>query len=288
MSKIKRLWKQAKTSSTRSRRDAIGHVRRDLRILRERLRPGARRLPDTIVIGAQKAGTTTLYDALVLNPKVTGSYFKEVHFFDTDYDRGVDWYALNFPPKSAIPDDNRVIEASPYYLFHPDVPARISNFDPEAKILAILRDPVARALSHYHHEHRKGFEPIATPREAFAAEAHRMAATKPGEFAHRHYSYVSRGLYARQLKPWFDAFGQDGIHVSFLEEVVADRQKAFDEVAKFLEIPSHTYPDLKSNSGEYRPMDTEEERDLTDYFRDDVAELEELLGRQVPWERFRR
>lgn len=287
MSKIKSLAKEVKTRSTHARRSVIGHVRRDLRILRERLRRGERRLPDTIVIGAQKAGTTTLYDALVLNPKVTGSYFKEVHFFDTDFDRGLDWYALNFPPRQEIADDARVIEASPYYLFHPDVAMRIKSFDRDVKILAILRDPVDRALSHYHHEHRKGFEPIATPREAFAEEARRMAEAEPGDYAHRHYSYVSRGLYARQLRPWFEAFGHDRIHVSFLEEVVADRQKAFDDVARFLDIPSHTYPDLKSNSGRYQAMDPEEERDLTDYFREDVAELEILLGRQVPWTRFK-
>jgi hypothetical protein len=276
-----------KQRTKKIRRERFGYVRRDLKLLRERLRGGERPLPDTIVIGAQKAGTTTLYDALVLHPRVTGSYFKEVHFFDTDHDRGLDWYALNFPRKDEMPAGGRVIEASPYYLFHPEVPARVAADRPGVKILAILRDPVDRALSHFHHERRNGFETLDDPIAAFAAEESRLAGASADDPVVRNSSYVSRGLYHAQLKRWFAQFDRDDIHVVFLEELSRDRQETLDGVSEFLGIERHEYPAVRSNSGgEYARLGSAEIEQIKSHFVADVAQLEELLGRPVPWPRF--
>src|SRR5436309_16134274 len=108
-------------------------------------------LPDFIVIGAQKSGTGSLYAYLNGHPDVAGARVKEVHYFDLHYHRGVDWYLDQFPDEAAA-RPRCTGEASPYYLFHPHAPRRAFDLVPDARLIALLRDPVDRAISHYHHE----------------------------------------------------------------------------------------------------------------------------------------
>jgi hypothetical protein len=152
-------------------------------------RPGP--LPDFVIIGAQKAGTTTLFDMLAEHPEVGLSTIKEVHYFDHNFHRGEEWYRRHF-------DRHIAGEASPNYIFHPLVHDRMKALIPDVKVIAILRDPVERALSHYFHEVAIGSERLPIV-EALKAEDQRT-----GAHALQHFSYVARSRYLEQLERWQD------------------------------------------------------------------------------------
>ncbi|HEY9295730.1 MAG TPA: sulfotransferase domain-containing protein, partial [Phormidium sp.] len=162
--------------------------------------------PDFIIIGAQKCGTTSLYEYLIQHPQILAASKKEVHFFDLNFAKGVDWYRQQFKPVS---QKSITGEASPYYIFHPLVPQRIYQLFPQVKLIVLLRNPVERAISHYYHEVRLGFEDLGLE-DAIAQEPARLEGETAKILAdetyysynHQHYTYLSRGVYVEQLNNW--------------------------------------------------------------------------------------
>jgi len=138
-----------------------------------------RGLPDFLVIGAQRSGTTTLFYDLCRHPQVAGSPVKEVHFFDHHFSRGVGWYRSFFPPTAAQERARRRGgellggEATPNYLFHPAAPERAAETVPHVRLIAILRDPVDRAYSHYRKSVERRVERLSFE-AALAAEERTM------------------------------------------------------------------------------------------------------------------
>src|SRR4051794_22945776 len=128
-----------------------------------------RPLPDFLILGAQKAGTTALYAYLRWHPEITGPSFKEVSFFDRHYANGERWYRAHMPARRR----SLVGEASPSYLFHPLAPERVAGLLPEARLIALLRNPVARPSSNYQNEVALGGEPLSFE-EAIGREDERM------------------------------------------------------------------------------------------------------------------
>ena len=158
-----------------------------------------RALPGLLVLGTQRGGTTSLYRWLAGHPQVQPPLDKEIQFFSVEWSRGIDWYRCHFGPTG---DGRLNFEASPYYLYHPCAPVRAASVLPKAKLIALLRDPVSRAWSHYHHNLRLGLEPlsfadaIAAEPERLAGEAERLQADPTAvSFAHRHHSYLDRSRY---------------------------------------------------------------------------------------------
>src|SRR5687768_13237463 len=100
-----------------------------------------RRLPDFLIIGAQRGGTTSLYRYLTEHPEIDPAVRKEIHFFSRHHEQGLDWYRAHFPRRD---ESSLVGEASPNYLVHPDVPARVAAALPRVKLIALLRNPVDR------------------------------------------------------------------------------------------------------------------------------------------------
>ena len=132
----------------------------------------ARDLPDFVILGAQRSGTTSLYDWLSDHPAVVPATRKEVHYFDLHYDRGLGWYRAHFPMGHGA---HLTGEATPYLLFHPLAPDRVArDLPPTTRFVVLLRHPVQRAVSHYWHERRMGTE-SETLAVAVAAEEQRLA-----------------------------------------------------------------------------------------------------------------
>ncbi|MEI8124455.1 MAG: sulfotransferase domain-containing protein [Parachlamydiaceae bacterium] len=247
-------------------------------------------LPSFLIIGAQKSGTTTLYDILRQHPNVVNRP-GEVHFFDVNFYLGVEWYAKQYP-KARKMDAIRG-DKSPYYLFYPFAAERAFATLPEAKIIILLRNPVDRAYSQYWMNKRKNIEPLSFE-EAIEVEAERLAEemaelekSEPidGTGNHRKYSYLSRGLYAEQIQRWLDYFPKEQVMVISSDDLRKDIQKVTKEVLTFLELP--TYNHFNWNRGithSYPPMDPILRETLSDYFRPYNAQLEELLGRKFNWE----
>ncbi|MDQ3658128.1 MAG: sulfotransferase domain-containing protein, partial [Actinomycetota bacterium] len=164
-------------------------------------------LPDFVVIGAQKSGTTSFYRDVIRHPHVGRSTKKEVHFFDHNFDKGLDWYRAHFPSPE-LKDGRRTItgEASPYYLAHSLAPERAAKVVPQAKLIALLRNPANRAYSHYQHAVRYGRDPLSFE-DAIEAEEDRMRKSRDKILAEQGFtpaipsghSYLARGVYVDQL-----------------------------------------------------------------------------------------
>ena len=210
-----------------------------------------RTLPDFLVVGAQRSGTTTLYRMLsshpaVLFPRLT----KGLHHFDVQAHRGSCWYRAGFPLRSRVERLSRdlgervaVGEAAPYYGFHPEAPHRIAETLPGARAVMILRDPVTRAWSQFHHERARGWEPLTDFTAAVEAEPARLRgaeavlAGRPGHhLAHQHQSYVSRGRYAEQVQRLWAAVGRDRVLLLYTDDLEQRPQPTLDRLHDFLGV----------------------------------------------------
>jgi len=260
---------------------------------------GPRALPDFLVIGTQRGGTTSLYEYLTLHPDVAGALLeKEVHYFDLNAERGEGWYRRFFPTEAARERHRRrtgrplvVGEASPYYMFHPAVAERVAGALPGVRLIAMLRDPVERAFSHWRHELELGYEmhpfPEAVEREPerTAGESDRLLADPSyRSFAHQHHTYVARGEYAGQLERWLERFAPERLLVIGSEEFFADPAGELRRVQSFLglrpfDIERYETFNATASSG----LDPEVRGRLSDHFRPHSERLFELLGRRFDW-----
>ena len=245
-------------------------------------------LPTFLILGAQKAGTTFLHELLVEHPRVGSPVKKEIHYFTLHFARPTSWYRAQFP---LVGSADHVGEAAPYYLFHPACPERVRTVVPQAKLLVLLRDPVARAYSHHSHEVALGYEKLdfatALSREEgrLAGEEERLLADPHYQsFAHRHYSYVSRGLYARQLERWYQQFPREQLLIIASEQLFASPVETLHRVQAWLGLQPHTPNALAArNSRSYSPMAPDVRAMLKARFATETAALAELAGGVLPW-----
>jgi hypothetical protein len=256
-----------------------------------------RMMPDFILIGAHRCGTTSLFHYLSEHPRIVPACKKEVHFYDLRYQDGEDWYRAHFPLRilqrlSKLRDARGFLtgEASPYYLFHPAVPARVRLGSPEARLLAILRDPAERAFSHYKRMVRKGVEPL-TFEQALDQEPERLAGeeekllTDPRYRSkrHRQYSYASRGRYAEQLERWLEHFPSEQLLVLTLEALEKDPEATMRRASAHLGLPPAAARYRVYNATGRSQMDPAVQARLTEYFVPHNHRLYELLGEDLGW-----
>jgi hypothetical protein len=244
-------------------------------------------LPDFLILGAQKAGTTALYAYLRWHPDITGPSFKEVSFFDRHYAHGERWYRGHFPVRRRA----LVGEASPSYLFHPQAPERVARMLPDARLIALLRNPAERAFSHYQHEVALGREPLSFE-DAIDQEDERMRGElermlrDPSYFSHAwwNYTYVARGRYAEQLERWFASFPQEQLLVLLTDELAADTAGTYRRVLGFLGAEAQdldSYPRIFDR--DYADMDPATRARLDELFAEPNRRLAAQLGRDLPW-----
>jgi len=267
-----------------------------------RLTAPARMTPSFLICGGQRCGTTSLYRALAAHPAVLKAVLhKGVHYFDVSYDRGMGWYKGHFPMQRSAEKvrsrhgvDAQTFESSPYYMYHPQAAARIAADLPGAKLLVLVRDPVERAYSQHHHEVARGFEQERDFGNALALEAARMhrqehqLATDPAyySFAHQHHAYRARGEYARYLSVMAQHVGRERIHVVESERFFADPEQTYDEVCRFLGLPTDLgHPPFERHNARPRQSDMDPvlRQDLTEYFAPHDDALITWLGRVPSW-----
>ena len=252
-----------------------------------------RPLPDFIIIGAQKGGTSALNAYLKQHIYVRRSMKKEVHYYDRRFHKSVMWYRAHFPLRREIPEGGVTGEASPYYLAHPHVPKRIATVQPDVKMIALLRDPKKRALSHYHMSVRKGRESFSFD-EAIRKEEERIGDDWQRTLEQdgyesvplRYYSYKLRGHYAEQLKRYLEYFDRNQLLVLPSEWLRDYTNSTLTRICSFLDIPSfpEQFDARPRGVGTYkRELVPETEAYLTEYFRPLNEELYKLLGEDFGW-----
>jgi hypothetical protein len=265
---------------------------------------GLRSLPDFLIIGGQRCGTTSLYRYVAQHPAVAPAILnKGLHYFDTNFGRGKIWYRAHFPsdPYKAFLRRRRELprvitgEGSPYYVFHPLSPARIAAAIPEVRSILILRDPAERAYSHYQHEVARGFETLAFE-EALEREEQRLAGEEQKmlddpryySFSHQHHSYVARGRYLEQIQRWLRFFPRERLLILEARELFGDPDAAYRSVLRFLDLEERSLATYgKLNAHEYSSMSDRARGFLEARFEEPNRALSEFLGRDLGWNRSR-
>ncbi|WP_371504428.1 sulfotransferase domain-containing protein [Nitrosopumilus adriaticus] len=253
-----------------------------------------RSMPDFLIIGYTKSGSTALYDYLIQHPNVVKAARKEIHFFDISYWRGKNWYRSYFPIllKNIRKSKKITGEASPTYIFHPFAMKRIKKIIPKTKLVIILRNPTDRAYSHFQN-YTRGNNESCTFEEAISEEKHRFESyyekfsndkvhEEDVKFLKIPYLYL--GLYHEHLTKLFEIFPKNQILILKNEDLENNTQKTLDEVFSFLSIPKYSIPDLKKRKvGTYDEMKKETRDFLDNFYKPHTDKLEKLLNTKFDW-----
>ncbi len=256
-------------------------------------------LPDLVLVGAQRSGTTALFEALYRLPNVERPRRgKGSHYFSYNYVRSWEWFQAQFPSRAwARTVELRTgkplftFDACPYYLFHPFAIERMAQALPHVKVMVMLRDPVRRAESHYHHsvshghEHLPFEEALASEDERLAGELERMAEDwSYWSAAHEHHSYLAKGLYADQLERLYSFYDRSQVMVIQSEEFYRSPNQVLGDVTDWLGLDSVTLDQRDDRNGHrYQSMDPAMRARLIDLYREPNERLFELLGRRFDW-----
>jgi Sulfotransferase domain len=260
---------------------------------------GLRELPDFLVVGGQRCGTTSLFKTLVEHPAVVPPLMhKGIHYFDMQYERGLHWYRGQFPTRATRALVSRrggqgaiTGESSPYYGFHPLGPTRIAQDLPSVRVILLVRDPVERAFSAYKHETARGFESepfeVALDLEADRTEGERermLADPSYLSFSLQHHAYTERGRYVEQWERLAAALGPDRVLVVDSHRLFSGARDAMDEVLGFLElspVPGLTFG--QHNARPSSPMPDAPRIRLEEHFAPYDLRLAEVLGGKPTW-----
>ena len=257
----------------------------------------ARPLPDFIIIGAQKSGTSSIHDYLMQHPQLfTSPFKKEIHFFDSNvhykktnaHEKGENWYRAHFPSHRERGVGSKTFDVTPTYLFHPLVPGRIFNLIPGVKLIALLRNPSERAISHYFMNQWKNAEhrPML---EAFQQEQARLETVNiEMDYGNEIYgeSYKLGGHYAEQLERYRRFFPANQMLLLGSEEFFKDPYKSLHRVFDFVgvdadfKVPNLTPRNVGRNKTE---IPHAVRRYLDEYFKPYNQALYELTGQNFGW-----
>ncbi len=265
-----------------------------VRLLTSRLRV----LPDFIILGEMRAGTTSLYRYLAEHPQVLPAWEKELHYFDRLYSNGVAWYCAHFPMRTAMQwhrlmHGGRALtfEATPDYLIYPDTARRIAGVVPRAKLIALVRNPVDRAYSHYQFNirfegERHTFEQ-AVKREPKRLDGEREKLQSDPDYRSRklrRYSYTSRGVYVDNLLAYERYVAREQMLVIKSEDFFNKTQETYDRVLEFLELAPWRLGSTQSVNaiayGQEKPPGYEE---LREFYAPHNQRLYDYLGRDLGW-----
>jgi len=273
-----------------------------------------RMFPNFIIAGAPRCGTTSLYAYLISHPCVLPAAKKETAFFNFAYNENVDWYRTFFPMISYKNKQQKKYqkimitgEATPGYLVNPLVPKRIAKSFPKMKIIVLLRNPIDRAYSHYHHNLSLGLETLSFE-EALKKENERIdgwlerLAEEEEKLSHQNFmsfilnlirikpdrlfifSYLLGGIYVKQLEYWMKSFPKEQFLILKSEELFSDPKGIFKQTQDFLEIPEFDIKKYGSHfSGEYSQMNESIRNYLREYFKPHNEKLYKFLGKDFEW-----
>ncbi|MEB3343448.1 sulfotransferase domain-containing protein [Okeania sp.] len=257
-------------------------------------------LPSFIIIGAHKCGTASLYNYMIEHPQILPAAKKELHFFNwfskagnRKKAEGVEWYLSQFPTISN--GENFITgEATPDYLVDPHTPQKMFKLLPDVKLIVLLRNPVDRAISHYHHNRgvSKKREPLPF-KKAIEKESERLNQEKEKlifdenyrSLFYKNYSYLERGIYIEQLEIWMNIFPREQFLILKSEDFFDNPNITLKEVFNFLDLPNYELTHQKQdNELSHQPIDRKTRSILAKYFQPYNQRLEEYLAMKFNWD----
>ncbi len=233
------------------------------------LNAGKNKLPDFLIIGVPKGGTTYLYDLLNQHPSISMSRRKEIHFFDRNYHRGKRYYR-SFFPKSDL--GMLTGEASVNYFYSDTAMERIQRDLPSIKLILLLRNPIDRAYSHFQMNKKDMVE------KSFEKHIYSVG------FEQNKYQYLEKGLYAMHLDRWRSFLEKGQLLIIKSEDLFEDDLSVINRVLGFLGLSEEVMLASKNkNSLAYKALSLETRQELMDYFKEDMANLENEFGSALTW-----
>lgn len=210
-------------------------------------------LPNFLILGAAKSGTTALHTYLQQHPQIFMTPEKETNFFafegeELDFqgpgDDAINQFSITALSAyqsefGAVQDEPAIGEACPLYLYHPRAANRIHAYVPNAKLIIILRNPVDRAYANYLHLVRDGREPAPDFSQALQQESQRIE--KNWEWF---WHYIQQGYYQAQIERYYQQFSQENIRIYLYEDLRDHPQTLFKSIFNFLEVDSEFIPNL--------------------------------------------
>lgn len=256
--------------------------------VKSKLRLGGK--PDFLIIGAQKAGTTSLYKYIEKYSKnFVPPINKELYFFTEKNHKGINWYEALF----ANNKKKKTGEATPDYLFYHKAPERIVEHLPRIKLIVLLRNPIERAYSQFNFQNYTGktraYDPLSF-QEAIKEDIYRYKNniyTKNDEFnyIYKYFSYVSRGIYYDQLIRWFKFFPKEQILVIKSEEFFKNTETVLEKVFEFigLDFNDKQFDFKQYNKSSYNELDKKTHQYLEEFYKPHNAKLYKLLNEDFEW-----
>lgn len=256
--------------------------------------------PDFIIVGASKAGTTSMFDSLLQNPDILPILKKEPYFFNANYEKGLWFYRTVFPTifekwwhkirrnKHAV-----VGEATTKYFEHPLVPARIKKHLPNVKLIVMLRNPVDRTYSDYnmiirHRKESESFEnALKLERKRISDDLKTIVNHDPLRRGNNliNYGYVWESAYYLHMLNFLKYFPMHQIMVIRSEDFFEDQAKVIKQVCDFIGVERYDYASpITSNVSKYDPINEQTRKRLKQYFKPLNKKLYELIGRDMGWD----
>lgn len=196
-------------------------------------------LPNALIIGVQKGGTSSLFNWLAQHPDVYGPpAAKDFPFFSDDdfFSRGLDFYSSFFPNANG---SNIVLAGDVHLIYYTDTAKRLKSFNPDLKLILALRNPVDRAFSAYQFNRKRGLENQSF-RHAINIEI------KPESHGRgREFNYIDHGFYDRQIKEYQDEFSDAHLKIVLFEDLINHKEKTIKDIYSFLDVDSGFMPDFK-------------------------------------------
>jgi hypothetical protein len=253
-----------------------------------------RSLPDFIIIGTARSGSTSLYYNICQHPCVLSAAYDELGYFDSNFHLGLNWYRSLFPTlfsKWIVEHNTKFAitgEDTPFYIWNPLVAKRILKVLPNVKLIVLFRNPVDRAYSNYHLSIREGNENLSFE-DAIQVELKNLDDAN-NEYDIKKYtipsSYIAKGFYADQLKIWLELFNPEQLFIISTEDLESNPQKTLDGVYNFLKISkSHKLIPEKKKVASYPKMKNKTREFLIDLYKKKNAELFTMIGQKFDWDK---
>ena len=258
-------------------------------------------LPDFIIIGARKCGTTSLYEYLAQHPDVLPALSKELFYFDHHYEKGSNWYRRHFPTRvekwvyeKALGSQIITGEATPSYFYHPFVARRIAALLPKVRLILLLREPVEAAYSAYQFGIKMGtytakdvvFEKVIQHELEYIQQGGELFCRADGTFSiNPQCSYLARHAYIELIKPWLEVFDRSQIKIILSEELFTSPARVYKEVQEFLGLPIHELNSYEQfNQNGYQKLEAGVALHLDDFFAPFNDRLSNFLSRSLGWQ----
>jgi len=237
-----------------------------------------KRKVDFVVAGTIKGGTTALDEYLRLHPQIGMGRIKEIRFFDNErYFHGGHLHYREYHELFSGVWTRKILgEATPDYMYAPNAPSRICDYNPKMKIIMLLREPVSRAYSHWNMERQLNKEPRAFG-DAVRQELWRGAdalAEQPG------FAYVHRGFYSEQLERVWKLFSREQTLILKSEELRKNHLQTLNRIFQFLGVDEQReIPNLESHARDYeKTISPEDKAFLAEVFEPEIKKLQQLLN----------